>query len=90
MPRPVPGTMPPAPGGAAPPWPVSAAIVLHVGDHTITRLATITDPALPGLPGGSPIRRSLVADNALWTLSEAGLKASDLTTLTPLGWIPFE
>jgi len=82
--------MPPAPGGAAPPWPVSAAIVLHVGDHTITRLATITDPALPGLPGGSPIRRSLVADNALWTLSEAGLKASDLTTLTPLGWIPFE
>jgi hypothetical protein len=94
-PRPVPGTTPPPgeappPGEVAPPWPVSAAIVLYVGDHTITRLATITGPAMPGWPGGSPIRRSLIADNALWTLSEAGLKANDLTTLTPLGWIPFE
>jgi hypothetical protein len=36
------------------------------------------------------IRRSLVTGAALWTLSDAGLKASDLTSLTSLGWVPFE
>jgi hypothetical protein len=71
-------------------WPASAAVVLHVGDHTITELGTITHPAVPGFPAGGQIRRSLVIGGALWTLSDTGLKANDLTTLTPLGWVPFE
>ena len=69
--------------------PVSAAIVLRVGDHSITRLGTITSPAVPGYPQGSPIRRSLVVGGTLWTLAEAGLKASDLAPLTSPAWVTF-
>ncbi|HEX9035078.1 MAG TPA: beta-propeller domain-containing protein, partial [Streptosporangiaceae bacterium] len=76
---------------------VSAAVALRIGDHTITRLGTITNPAapgyppgVPGYPSGSPIRRSLVIGSTLWTLSDTGLRASDLTTFAALGWVPFE
>ncbi len=85
-----PGSTPPSQGQVAPLRPVSAAIVLRVGDHAITRLATITDPAVPAFPAGSQIRRAFVIGSTLWTLSDTGLKASDLTTLAPLGWVPFE
>ena len=37
----------------------------------------------------SPIRRSLVVRNALYTVSELGVKSSDLGTLADLGWVPF-
>jgi hypothetical protein len=75
--------------GSAPLWPVSEAVVLHVGDHTITRLGTITHPPVPGFPAGGQIRRSIVTGVTLWTLSDTGLKANDLATLAPLAWVPF-
>ena len=72
------------------PTPVSAAFVLHVRDHSITEAGLITHhPPVPGDPAGGQIRRSLVIGGDLWTLSDQGLKANDLMTLAPLGWVPF-
>jgi len=83
----------PASGGTAqgPPAyvPVSEAVVLHVDDHGFTDVGTITHPVTAGDPAGAQIRRSLIIDSALWTLSDAGLKASDSVTLMPLAWVPF-
>ena len=90
MPQPVPGSGAVPQGGQVPLWPVSEAVVLHVGDHAITELGTITHPMVPGISVAGQIRRSLVVGGALWTLSDTGLKANELTTLTPLGWVPFE
>lgn len=70
-------------------WPTSEAVVLRVTDGGITELGTITHPATPANPAGGQIRRSLVAGNALWTLSDAGLKANGIATLAPLAWVPF-
>jgi hypothetical protein len=69
--------------------PVSEAVVLHIDAHGFTEVGTITHPVTASDPAGAQIRRSLIIDSALWTLSDAGLKASDSTTLTPLAWVPF-
>ena len=84
-------TTPPAGSESADtvPTPVSAALVLHIGDRSITEAGLITHPAVPGDPAGGQIRRSLVIGSDLWTLSDQGLKANDLMTLAPLGWVPF-
>jgi hypothetical protein len=71
------------------PTPVSAALVLHVSNQSITEAGLITHPAVPGDPAGGQIRRSLVVGSDLWTLSDQGMKINDLITLTPLGWVPF-
>jgi hypothetical protein len=89
-PEPTPEPAPMPSGGQVPAGPVRAALVLHVGDHTLTKLGTITHPALPGAPADGQVRRSLVTGGALWTLSDTGMKANDLTSLAPLGWVPFE
>jgi Beta propeller domain len=81
------GTAPPSADNV--PTPVSAALVLHVSDHSITEAGLITHPAVPGDPARGQIRRSLVIGGDLWTLSDQGLKANDLMTLAPLGWVPF-
>jgi len=64
-------------------------VVLHVGDNGFTVVGTITHPTTPASPAGGQILRSLIAGNALWTLSDAGLKANDMATLAPLAWVPF-
>jgi hypothetical protein len=38
---------------------------------------------------GRAIRRSLVIGNTLWTVSDSGLGANQVTTLAAEGWIPF-
>lgn len=35
------------------------------------------------------IRRSLVVGDTLWTMSDAGLRASDMADLADRAWIPF-
>jgi len=70
-------------------WPLSEAVALHVGADGFTLLGTITHPGAPGYSYGGQIRRSLIAGDALWTLSSAGLKASAIATLAPLRWVPF-
>lgn len=71
------------------PQPVSEALVLRFGDRGFTKLGAITHPLTINDPAGGQIRRSLIIGSALWTLSDAGLKANDSTTLTALAWIPF-
>jgi hypothetical protein len=96
----LPGATPPPPGPPTPSgapqagvmqpyWPVSEALVLHVSDNEFTELGTISHPVTPDYPAGAQIIRSLVIDTTLWTLSDAGLKANDITTLSPLAWVPF-
>ncbi|GII71856.1 hypothetical protein Sme01_43320 [Sphaerisporangium melleum] len=72
----------------------TSALVLRVGTDSIGTRGTITHPKAKGREGFAPdtptIQRCLVIGDTLWTLSDAGLKASDATTLTDQGWIPFE
>jgi len=88
-------TAPPPSGSAStaqdesPLRPASAALVVHVGDHSLSEAGLITQPAVPGNPAGGQIRRALVVGNELWTLSDQGLKANDLATLAPIAWVPF-
>ena len=41
-------------------------------------------------PGSAPVRRSLVVGDALYTVSDAGIMASDLLTLAPRGYAAFD
>lgn len=74
---------------ALPAYSLSEAVVLHVDDNGFTELGTITHPVTVNYPDGAQIRRSLIVGSALWTMSDAGLKANDSTTLAPLAWVPF-
>ncbi|MGW5666599.1 beta-propeller domain-containing protein [Micromonospora sp. NPDC003776] len=69
--------------------PRSVALALRVEDGGFTTVGTIDHTARAGRPGELvPIRRSLVVDGVLWTVSEAGLQASELATMRTLGWLP--
>jgi uncharacterized secreted protein with C-terminal beta-propeller domain len=61
--------------------PKGSALVLRVGDDKLTEVGTVTQPA-------GPIRRALVVDGVLWTTSDAGLQATDMSTLDILAWVP--
>jgi Beta propeller domain len=93
----VPGPVPAAPvtpGGLAqsPDGPRSGALVLRIADSGITETGLVSQPKIGnahGLAWFSPMERSLIIGQTLWTLSNAGVMASDLTTLQQLTWIPF-
>ena len=83
------------PGGAAqsPDAPQSGALVLRIDDSGITETGFITQPETAnttGYPGYPPIERSLIIGQTLWTISTAGARASDLTTLRQQAWVPFD
>ncbi|MEZ5101001.1 MAG: beta-propeller domain-containing protein [Thermoleophilia bacterium] len=74
----------------------NAAFAFRVGAGGIERLGAIAHlEALPGLPassrplGGPSIRRVLVVGGSVYTLSDLGLKASDLATLQAQGFVAF-
>ena len=50
----------------------------------ITPIARVRRPDPPG--SWSPVRRSIVIGDALYTVSDTGVMASDLATLAPRGW----
>src|SRR6266704_2045260 len=84
--------VPPDGVAQAPDAPQSGALVLRIGDSGITRTGFITQPDTAnttGYPGYSPIERSLIIGQTLWTISAAGAMASDLTTLRQQGWVHF-
>jgi Beta propeller domain len=85
----------PVPDGAAqaPDAPQSGALVLRIDDSGITEAGFITQPDTAnttGYPRYSPIERSLIIGQTLWTISAAGARASDLTTLRQQGWVPLD
>jgi hypothetical protein len=76
-----------APGGATQ-APQSGALVLRISGTSLTWAGFISPPQSSGY-AGSPIERSLVIGQTLWTLSPGGVLASDLTTLGQQAWLPF-
>ncbi len=68
----------------------NAAAALRVEDGGITQVKVLSQPPIDSSERGwsSGIRRSLVVGDTLWTLSDYGLMASDLSTLDRVGWIP--
>jgi hypothetical protein len=92
-PGPVPAA-PVTPGGLAqfPDGPRSGALVLRIDDSGITETGLVSQPDTGhanGIAWFSPIERSLIIGQTLWTISNAGAMASDLTTLRQLAWIPY-
>lgn len=80
-------------------WPATGLLVLPttssdgrgspagaVGLH-VDREAGFTEVGRIGRRGGSPIRRSLVVRDGLYTVSDAGVRRSALDTLAPQGWL---
>ncbi|WP_176732029.1 beta-propeller domain-containing protein [Micromonospora rhizosphaerae] len=68
--------------------PSNVALALRVGDGGFTEVGTVDHTLGTGRPEDlAPIRRSLVVDGVLWTVSDAGLKATSLSTLQTLGWL---
>ncbi|MFI7214227.1 beta-propeller domain-containing protein [Micromonospora maritima] len=69
--------------------PSNGVLALRVTDSGFTVVGTVEHPT--SLRDGgewTPIRRSLVVDGVLWTVSDAGLKATALAGMTPLAWVP--
>jgi hypothetical protein len=63
--------------------PFSGAVVARVGRSAIDVVGTVSHG------GQEAVRRSLVVGTTLYTLSEAGIKGSSLTTLAPRVWVKF-
>ncbi|RZU75527.1 putative secreted protein with C-terminal beta-propeller domain [Micromonospora kangleipakensis] len=72
----------------SPGLPTNVAVALRVGDGGFTEVGTVDHTLRTGRPEHlAPIRRSLVVDGVLWTVSDAGLKATSLSTMKTLGWL---
>jgi uncharacterized secreted protein with C-terminal beta-propeller domain len=59
-------------------------LVLKVTPTAVHRVGTVHAPETQG-----PVQRALLVGTTLWTLSPAGLRASDATTLATTAWLPF-
>ncbi|MCG5217212.1 beta-propeller domain-containing protein [Streptosporangium soli] len=72
----------------------SSAMVLAISADGITKQGEVKHPKAKAGNGFAPvdpgIRRSLVIGDTLWTVSDGGLKVSDLKTLADQAWIPFD
>ncbi|MEU4712071.1 beta-propeller domain-containing protein [Micromonospora purpureochromogenes] len=72
----------------SPGLPSNVALALRVGDGGFTEVGTVDHTPGTRRPGElAPIRRSLVVDGVLWTVSDAGLKATSISTMKTLGWL---
>ncbi|WP_205717784.1 beta-propeller domain-containing protein [Actinomadura soli] len=63
------------------------ALVLKVEGDEVRRMGTVTHPKDDGY--GRSIQRSLIVGDTLWTISDAGARATDAATLKASGWLPF-
>jgi uncharacterized secreted protein with C-terminal beta-propeller domain len=66
-------------------------LVLKVSETGLATIGLISHPAgqptAPDYQAG--IQRSMVVGDSIWTLSAAGVKVSDMSTLADQAWIPF-
>lgn len=85
VPEPEPGTEPSEPP-REPAEPFAGAIAYDVGRDGITELGRLTHPA-EGQGHPPMITRSLVVDDTLYTVSDAGVLASDVDTLETRSWV---
>ncbi|GIJ22075.1 beta-propeller domain-containing protein [Micromonospora lutea] len=71
--------------------PVDAGVrLLRVGDDTISEIGEVTHPfrnVRNRSQWGPQVRRSLVVGDVLWTVSEAGLRATEPDSARSLAWI---
>jgi hypothetical protein len=67
--------------------PGSGALALRVSGSKLDEVGSLRHPSMTY--GPPPIRRSLMADGTLWTVSEAGLRATDPTSMRDQAWIPY-
>jgi hypothetical protein len=67
----------------------NGAVGLHVDPSRIRLIRRIAHHAAPEWGGSPPITRSAVVGDLVFTLSEAGLLASDITTLADRAWVAF-
>jgi hypothetical protein len=71
---------------------VPGALVLQQRDAKFAELGTVRHPAaVAGSAdyGRGGVRRALIVGDELWTVSTAGVMASDTARLTQRAWIPF-
>jgi hypothetical protein len=57
-----------------------SGLVLKVGDASLTRAGTVA---------GHQVRRNLVVGDVLWSVTDTGLQASNLSTLDRLATVTF-
>jgi hypothetical protein len=67
----------------------SGALVLRVTGNSFTEVGLVQHPQSRkvDLARDNSIRRSLMVDRTLWTVSDAGLRATNPATMTNLAWI---
>ncbi|GIF71102.1 beta-propeller domain-containing protein [Asanoa siamensis] len=63
-------------------------LALHLSGSKLTSLGTVRH-AMGKLDYPPMIRRSLMVSGTLWTVSEAGMRATDPTSMRDQGWIAF-
>ncbi|MEU1763041.1 beta-propeller domain-containing protein [Micromonospora sp. NPDC005686] len=64
-------------------------LALRIGDKGFTVAGAVDHPAAPADGGEwTSIRRSLMVDGVLWTVSDAGLKATALPGMATVAWVP--
>lgn len=69
--------------------PSGGVLALRIGDKGFTAAGAVDHPGVLADGGEwAPIRRSLMIDGVLWTVSDAGLKATALSGMTTLAWVP--
>ncbi len=76
-------------------WPATGLLVLPYSDRKTSGVLALrvtadglTEAGRITSDGASPVRRSLVIGDQLWTMAEEGLLASNLSTLDRIGWVP--
>jgi uncharacterized secreted protein with C-terminal beta-propeller domain len=74
-------------------WPKTGLVLIPITPSSNGALALTIDGAtireLGRVGAGRQIRRSLVIGDTLWTVTDTGLGANQVTTLAGQGWIPF-